>query len=224
MLPQFTNQSLLITALTHRSALNENLSDSVESNERLEFLGDAVLELATTKYLYRKLPHDQEGLLTAYRSALVKTTTLAEVAKILELGEKLFMSKGEEASGGRQNVSLLANSVEALLGALYLDQGFEAVEHFLETYLYPKLDEIQKKRLYKDAKSHLQELVQAKGLQAPDYVVVDEQGPDHDREFTVKAVIAGKEYGRGSGRSKQLAQQNAAQYVLEHLSELNLSV
>lgn len=222
-LPQFHNQDLLTTALTHRSALNENLSSSPESNERLEFLGDAVLELATTKFLYRRMPDEQEGMLTAYRSALVKTTTLAEVAKTLQLGEKLYMSKGEEASGGRKNVSLLANTVEAVLGALYLDQGFEAAEQFLVTHLYPKLEEIQKKRLYKDSKSQLQEYVQAKGLQTPDYVVVNEQGPDHDREFTVKALINGKEFGEGSGRSKQLAQQNAAQYVLDHLKLLGLA-
>src|SRR5664279_1859535 len=127
-LPSFHDTALLTTALTHRSALNEKLSTSPESNERLEFLGDAVLELATTRFLYNRLPNEQEGMLTAYRSALVKTTTLAEVAKVLGLGEKLYMSKGEEASGGRKNVGLLANTVEALLGALYLDQGFETAE------------------------------------------------------------------------------------------------
>ena len=117
-------------------------------------------------------------------------------------------------------MSLLANTVEEFLGALYLDQGFEAAEEFLKLHLYPKLGEIQEKRLYKDAKSHLQELVQAKGLQAPEYVVVSEEGPDHDRQFTIKAMINGTEYGRGAGKSKQLAQQNAAKYVLEHLSML----
>lgn len=217
-LPTFHNQKLLTTALTHRSALNEHLSDSAESNERLEFLGDAVLELATTKFLYNRLPDEQEGMLTAYRSALVKTTTLAEVAKSLGLGEKLFMSKGEEASGGRKNVSLLANTVEAVLGALYLDQGFDAAERFLQEHLYPKLAEIQQKRLYKDAKSQLQEHVQAQGFAAPEYVVVTEHGPDHDREFTVKVLIGGEERGRGMGKSKQLAQQSAAQFVLEHLN------
>jgi ribonuclease-3 len=222
-LPTFTNQALLTTALTHRSALNENLTTSPESNERLEFLGDAVLELATTRFLYNMMPDEQEGMLTAYRSALVKTTTLAEVARTLGLGEKLYMSKGEEASGGRQNVSLLANSVEALLGAMYLDQNFEAVEKFLAQHLYPKLQEIQQKKLYKDPKSQLQEYVQSVGFQAPEYIVVEEQGPDHDRQFTVKAVIGGKEYGQGTGKSKQLAQQNAAQYVLEHLHDLQIA-
>jgi len=220
-LPIFKNQDLLTTALTHRSALNEHLSTSQESNERLEFLGDAVLELATTKFLYHQLPHDQEGMLTAYRSALVKTTTLAEVAKTLQLGGQLFMSKGEEASGGRTNTSLLANGVEALLGALYLDQGFEVVEEFLAVHLFPKLEEIQTKRLYKDHKSQLQELVQAQGLEAPEYVVIEENGPDHDRQFTVKVMVGGKDAGVGKGRSKQLAQQEAARVVLEKTSVQN---
>jgi ribonuclease III len=220
-LPVFRNQDLLTTALTHRSALNEKTSTSIESNERLEFLGDAVLELSTTIFLYKELPQEQEGMLTAFRSALVKTTTLAEVAQVLNLGEKLYMSKGEEASGGRQNASLLANTVEALLGALYLDQGFDAVDAFLQKYLFPRLPDILQKKLYKDPKSHLQELVQAKGFDAPEYLVIDESGPDHDRQFTVKVLINGKEGGQGKGRSKQLAQQDAAQFVLDHQDSLD---
>ncbi|SRR5258708_2962458 len=214
-LPTFHNQDLLTTALTHRSALNEHLSTSSESNERLEFLGDAVLELITTKFLFSRLPHEQEGMLTAYRSALVKTTTLAAVSKSLNLGEKLFMSHGEEASGGRHNTGLLANALEAFIGGLYLDQGLDAVEVFLQEHLFPKFPEIQAKRLYKDAKSQLQELVQSKGMGAPEYIVIDESGPDHDRIFTVKVLIGNKEAGTGRGKSKQLAQQDAAQAVLE---------
>jgi len=219
-LPTFQNPALLTNALTHRSALNEHLSTSLESNERLEFLGDAVLELATTKFLFAEMPDEQEGMLTAYRSALVKTTTLADVAIELGLGEQLFMSKGEEASGGRQNTGLLANTVEAVIGALYLDQGFDAAYAFIEKHIFPRLDEIKQKKLYKDAKSQLQEYVQSKGLAAPDYVVIEESGPDHDREFTVKVLIDGLEAGRGKGKSKQLAQQAAAQSVLEHQDEL----
>jgi ribonuclease-3 len=215
-LPVFQNQDLLITALTHRSALNERLSTSPESNERLEFLGDAVLELATTQFLYNKLPHDQEGMLTAYRSALVKTTTLAEVASSLGLGKKLFMSKGEESSGGRQNAGLLANAMEAFLGALYLDQGYQVVYSFLEQQLFPRLAEIQSKKLYKDPKSQLQELVQSQGFGAPEYMVVAEEGPDHDRSFTVQVKVGGVVAGEGTGKSKQLAQQEAAQKVLDH--------
>jgi len=219
-LPTFQNQELLTNALTHRSALNEHLSTSLESNERLEFLGDAVLELAATQFLFKKMPDQQEGMLTAYRSALVKTTTLAEVALELELGERLLMSKGEEASGGRQNIGLLANTVEAVIGALYLDQGFDAAYNFIESVVFPRLDEIKEKKLYKDAKSQLQELVQAKGFNAPEYIVIEESGPDHDRQFTIKVLIDGLESGRGKGKSKQLAQQSAAQYVLEHLEDL----
>jgi ribonuclease-3 len=217
MLPSFHNQQLLTTALTHRSALNENISTSSESNERLEFLGDAILELATTQFLFDKLPTEQEGILTAYRSALVKTTTLAEVALELGLGEKLFMSRGEEATGGRTNVSLLADTFEAVIGALYLDQGYEAVKTFLDMHLFPKFAMIQQQKLYKDAKSQLQELVQAQGFEAPAYEVIQEVGPDHDKEFTVQVLVGSQVKGTGTGKSKQQAQQAAAAQALATL-------
>jgi ribonuclease III len=215
MLPSFQNQALLHNALTHRSALNENISPSSDSNERLEFLGDAVLELATTEFLYDKFPKEPEGILTAYRSALVKTTTLAELAQELSLGDKLYMSKGEEATGGRDNIGLLADTMEAIIGALYLDQGFEAVKTFLNQYLFVKFADIKKQKLYRDAKSMLQEVVQAQGFDAPTYEVVQEVGPDHDKQFTVKVVVGKSEAGRGSGKSKQAAQQAAAAQALE---------
>ncbi|MGD9129905.1 MAG: ribonuclease III [Candidatus Woesebacteria bacterium] len=221
MLPKFKDKSLLITALTHRSALNEKENSGTtarQSNERLEFLGDAVLELATTRFLFHKFPKEPEGVLTAFRSALVKTTTLAEMASDLKLGEKLFMSKGEEATGGRENESLLADAVEALIGAIYLDQGFEKVEVFLSKKLFPKFAEIKKNKLYKDAKSLLQEEVQAQGQPTPVYKVVKELGPDHDKEFTVDVVVGAKVYGSGIGKSKQLAQQQAARKALEKFS------
>jgi len=213
--PLFKKQELLITALTHRSALNEHISTSTESNERLEFLGDAVLELVATDFLYERFPTEQEGALTVYRSALVKTTTLAVVAQELELGQKLYMSKGEEASNGRENTGLLANAFEALLGAIYLDQGIEAVRDLLNTVLFPKMDSILQNQLYKHAKSQLQEVLQAKGIPAPDYVVIGETGPDHDRQFTVKAVVNGTDTATGTGKSKQLAQEAAAAALLE---------
>lgn len=215
----FHNQELLTTALTHRSALNEQSSVSKESNERLEFLGDAVLELVTTQYLFELQPDDQEGMLTAYRSALVKTETLAEVAKQIELGQALYMSKGEEATGGRQNVGILADSVEAFLGAMYLDQGLEAVEEFLKKYLFVKLPEIKQKKLYRDGKSLLQEVVQSRGLGAPSYEVLNEEGPDHDKLFRVAVLVDGVKIGEGSGRSKQSAQQEAAREALEKYDE-----
>jgi ribonuclease-3 len=215
MLPTFHNQDLLITALTHRSALNEHLSTSKESNERLEYLGDAVLELATTIFLFERFPNEPEGILTAYRSALVKTTTLAEVAKELGLGEKLYMSKGEEAGGGRHNEGLLANVVEATIGALYLDQGFDQVVKFLTEHLFPKFDEIYQHKAYKDPKSDLQEKVQAQGKNTPSYEVLSEQGPDHDKIFTVAVFIDGNQLAQGTGKSKQAAQQAAAEKALE---------
>lgn len=218
MLPTFRQPQLLVTALTHRSALNEHISSSVESNERFEFLGDAVLELATTQFLFDRFPDEPEGSLTAYRSALVRTTTLAQVASTLNLGQRLYMSKGEEASGGRDNPSLLADTFEAVIGALFLDQGLEAVREFLTEHLFPLFEEIQAQRLYKDPKSELQEVVQAKGFAAPAYEVVGEQGPDHDKEFTVEVQIDGRAYGRGTGKSKQQAQQAAADQALKQFS------
>ncbi|MBD3279703.1 MAG: ribonuclease III, partial [Candidatus Pacebacteria bacterium] len=183
MLPQFQNLDLLVTALTHRSALNEREASGTtaqESNERLEFLGDAVLELITTEFLFEKFPQDPEGMLTAYRSALVKTSTLAAAAQELKLGEKMYLSKGEEATGGRENESLLADTFEAVIGALYLDQSYQAVKEFLEQHLFVKFKKIKTQRLYKDPKSLLQETVQAQGSNTPIYQVVSETGPDHD--------------------------------------------
>ena len=215
MLPTFLNPQLLETALTHRSALNERGSTAIESNERLEFLGDAVLELSTTEYLFTEFPQEPEGVLTAYRSALVKTTSLAEVAKSLGLGERLKMSKGEESTGGRNNPSLLANTLEAVIGALYLDQGFTAADTFLRENLFVTVATILKDKLYKDPKSELQEKVQARGFETPNYVVISEAGPDHDKEFTVEVQVGGKPVASGMGKSKQQAQQAAAQAALK---------
>jgi ribonuclease-3 len=216
-LPTFTNPLLLETALTHRSALNERLSRATESNERLEFLGDAVLELISTEYLYSRCQAAPEGVLTAYRSALVKTTTLARVAKKLQLGERLYLSRGEEVTGGRTNVSLLADTVEAVIGALYLDQGYAVAQAFVETHILSLFDEVVQQRLYKDAKSDLQELVQSKKWPTPEYTVLEATGPDHEKNFVIEVVINGAPFARGEGRSKQLAQQEAAAAALEKL-------
>lgn len=212
------DQQLLVTALTHRSALNEKETSGTtaqESNERLEFLGDAVLELATTEFLFNKFPDEPEGVLTTYRSALVKTGTLATVARGLKLGEQIYMSKGEEATGGRDNDSLLADTLEAVLGALYLDQGYQQVKMFLEKKLFPKFQEIKENKLYRDPKSLFQEHVQSKGMATPTYEVIKEIGPDHNKEFTVNVLVAGKIMGTGKGKSKQLAQQAAAKKALQ---------
>jgi len=217
MIPKFSNQSLLDRALTHRSALNEGISPVDQSNERLEFLGDAVLELATTEFLFNKLPHEQEGTLTAFRSALVRTRTLAGVARTIGLGELLYMSKGEEAGGGRKNDSLLENSMEALIGAIYLDQGYEPARDFLTEHLFPEFETIQEENLHIDSKSHLQEIVQAQGKAAPTYTIVKHSGPDHDRTFVAEVLVSDEPLGRGEGKSKREAQQAAAQAALDSL-------
>jgi len=221
MFPKFKNPALLETALSHRSSLNEAASGSTSpvSYERFEYLGDAVLEMATTEWLFEAHPDEPEGVLTAYRSALVKTTTLAQAARELKLGEKMYMSKGEEATGGRENEGLLADVFEAVIGALYLDQGYEPVKKFLEKQLFPKFAQIKKDKLYRDNKSFYQEVVQARKLPTPTYRVKDEIGPDHSKAFTVDVLVGGKVTGTGTGKSKQLAQQEAAREALEKLME-----
>lgn len=217
----FRDPALLTTALSHRSSLNEKSQSgttATESNERLEFLGDAVLELAATLYLYQQRPDEDEGKLTAYRSALVRTETLAELAKELGLDQQMYLSKGEEQGGGRSNQSLLADLMEAVIGALYLDQGFAAVEAFLQTHLFPKFAQILTARSYKDQKSLLQEQVQAKSLGTPVYRVVRALGPDHDKEFTVEVTVDGQVWGVGTGHSKQIASQAAAGAALQKIA------
>lgn len=212
------NQDLLSLAFTHRSYLNEN-ADIKEHNERLEFLGDAVLELATSEFLYKKFPLIPEGELTAYRAALVKTTSLANVATKLGFGTQLKLSKGEEMSGGRQNSSLLADTFEAVVGAIYLDQGFGPAVTFLATHLFPEIDRIIDQKLFKDFKSSLQEYVQAHGSSSPEYKVIDETGPDHSKIFTIEVRVDNKQVATGSGKSKQEAQQQAAKCALEKLGQ-----
>lgn len=211
------DEKLKDKAFTHRSYLNESGNDFEESNERLEYLGDAVLELAVSEHLFHYFPDRPEGDLTSIRAALVKTTTLAEVAQKLHLGDKLYMSRGEEQTGGRQNPSLLANTFEAVIGAIYLDSGFETVVEFLKKHLFTKTDEIVANNLHKDFKSSVQEKVQADGHPTPTYQVIDESGPDHIKNFTVALLVGDKEISRGSGKSKQSAQQQAAKNALAKL-------
>lgn len=220
MIVDFKDPQLLITALSHRSSLNEKSQSgttAMESNERLEFLGDAVLELAATLYLYESCPNEDEGKLTAYRSALVRTETLAKLAKELKLNEEMFLSKGEERGGGRENESLLADLMEAVIGAMYLDQGFPAVQKFLAKHLFPKFNDILENKSYKDQKSLLQEEVQARSLSTPVYRVIKAIGPDHDKEFTVEVLVGEEVWGVGTGHSKQIAQQAAASAALQKL-------
>lgn len=213
------NAQLLEKAFTHRSYLNESSVEVTESNERLEYLGDAVLELAVSEYLYNRFSDKPEGELTSLRAALVKTTTLATVATTLGLGEQLHMSKGEEQTGGRKNQSLLANTFEAVIGAIYLDSGFATVVTFLEKHLFVFTDDIIANNLHRDFKSTFQERVQALGHPTPTYDVLEEEGPDHDKLFTVALLVGDKAITKGSGKSKQLAQQEAARLGLQKLDE-----
>jgi len=212
---EFGDEELLKKALTHRSYLNE--SNLLESNERMEFLGDAVIELVVSSYLYGKYVGEQEGILTNYRSALVKTETLANCARKLRLGEELKMSKGEEQNNGRENTSLLANTFEAVMGAIYLDQGIGSVELVLHKVLLPELEEIIRSKSYVDFKSKLQAVVQERMKVTPTYKVTKEVGPDHDKLFYVTCRAGRTELGKGEGKSKQHAEQAAAEESLRKL-------
>lgn len=213
---KFSNLALLEEALRHRSYLNEHKNTKLESNERLEFLGDAVLELVSTEFLFAKYPERAEGDLTSFRAALVRTESLAESSLKLGVSEYLYMSKGEEATGGRTRPYILANTFEALVGAIYLDQGYEAAKKFITENIIPKIDKIVKDRLDIDNKSKLQEIAQNFLKQTPTYKVVSESGPDHDKKFEVSVIINNKTYGTGIGKSKQEAEQNAAKKALNN--------
>jgi len=214
----FINKQLCIEAFTHRSFLNES-KEKVPSNERLEFLGDAVLEIVVSEYLFEAFPQYPEGILTQLRSSIVRTETLAKVSRKLLLGEQLRLSKGEEEHGGRTNQSILANTFEALVGALYLDRGMNTAKAFIKTHLFPYIGDIVKKRSYRDAKSQLQEIVQERRKITPVYTVLDEEGPDHQKIFTVGVFVGEEEIGRGTGRNKQSAENNAAVEALKKYSE-----
>ncbi len=213
----FKDKGLLEQAFIHRSYLNESEEFS-ESNERLEFLGDSVLQVLTSTYLYHKFPESAEGQLTNLRSAVVRTTTLAAVARQLNLGPVLKMSKGEEDSGGRQNDSLLANTFEAILGALYLDSGIPVANRFLEEILFPKIEEIVRENIIFDYKSLVQETAQKKYKKSPSYQILTASGPDHDRLFTVGLFLRKEKIGEGTGKNKQAAEQAAAKSALEKLT------
>ncbi|MDB5189710.1 MAG: Ribonuclease 3 [Parcubacteria group bacterium] len=210
----FKNPALLEEALTHRSYLNENKSSKAH-NERLEFLGDAVLELAVTHFLYFKYPNKPEGDLTAFRAALVNTYSLADTAEAIGLNDMLLLSKGESKDTGRARQIILANAFEALLGAIYLDQGYETAEAFLAKHLYAKIDAVVQERSWQDAKSKFQELAQEKKGTTPNYKTMKEVGPDHDKRFTVGVYLGEKQIAQGEGLSKQEAEQSAAQAAIE---------
>lgn len=211
----FKNLDFLIEALTHRSYLNEHRDAKQNHNERLEFLGDAVLELAATRFLFDRFPLKPEGELTAYRAALVNTVSLAAVAQTLGINDILLLSKGEAKDTGRARDVILANAFEAITGALYLDQGYDAAEAFLAKNLFPNIDDVIARRAWQDAKSRFQEMAQEKKGITPAYKTLSETGPDHARTFVVGVFLGTDEIARGEGKSKQDAEQVAAQAGLD---------
>ena len=210
----FINKDLLTQAFVHRSYLNENPDFALSNNERLEFLGDAVLELVVTKELFEQNPDKSEGELTSWRASLVNAKMLAEVAKEVDLSSFLLLSKGEEQEIGKGRDYILANTFEAFVGALYLDQGLEKVKTFIITYLIPKLPHIIEEGLFMDAKSTFQEKAQEKVQLTPTYRVLEESGPDHSKLFVVGVFLDEEQAGRGEGSSKQEAEVEAARDAL----------
>ena len=215
----FENSDLLETALTHRSYLNEHQGAKIENNERLEYLGDAVLELIISDYIFRKYTDKAEGELTSIRSAVVRTESLAEQSRELGIGENLRMSKGEKDSGGKDKDYLLANAYEAVLGAIYMDRGMEECVNFVNRTLVPKIDHIVENHLFVDPKTQAQEIIQARYKTTPTYVIVKEEGPDHDKKFTVALRINNKEKAQGQGTSKQKAEESAALAAIEEIEK-----
>lgn len=212
---QFNDIAHLLTAVTHRSYLNEHRDATWDHNERLEFLGDAVLELVVTDFLFKKYPDKPEGELTAVRAALVNTVSLAAASEKLGINDFLLMSKGEAKDVGRARQYILANAFEACIGAMYLDHGYDTAAQFIADQLFAKTDEIVRKRLWQDPKSRFQELAQEHVSITPTYETIAQDGPDHDRVFTVGVYLKSDLVAEGRGRSKQEAEQAAAEKAVE---------
>ena len=210
---EFTNIELLVTALTHRSYVNEHRKSVHEHNERLEFLGDAVLELAVTEYLFMNFS-EPEGILTAWRAALVRTESIGSAGDALGYGPLIRMSKGEKNGSDRAHLQILANAFEAVIGAIYLERGFDDARNFIQKYIIVKLDGILQSGSWRDPKSYLQEISQRVDGQTPVYKVLGEEGPDHDKVFTLGVFVGETLMGRGTGPSKQIAQQQAARQAI----------
>ncbi|MCA9372247.1 ribonuclease III [Candidatus Woesebacteria bacterium] len=214
----FHNQQLLKNVFVHRSYLNEHRSFSLPSNEKLEFLGDSVLSLTTSIYLYKEYPQLHEGDYTDIKAAIVRTESLGEAAKKLDLGSHLLLSKGEEASGGRSKITLLADCMEALIAAIFIDQGFEKAYMFIADHLFGNtLKEIIESKSYLSPKSHLQQWTQARYKQLPKYKLVSEKGPEHDKTFTIEVRVKDQSIAQASGDSKKKAEEKAAANALEKL-------
>lgn len=216
---KFSRIELLALALTHKSFINENPDAGIDSNERLEFLGDGVVDMVTGRRLYDLLPDATEGELTVRRSHVVRKETLARAGRRLDIGKLLVMGRGEEASGGRARTSNLANAVEALIGAVYLDAGMRGVEEFIDRCLGEEIESSARSETLKDPKSALQELLQSRKEKAPSYSLVSAAGDEHDRRFVVEVCLNGKTLGRGEGRRKIDAEREAATVALKYLEE-----
>lgn len=211
----FKDKDLLKQAFIHRSYINENPNVGFSHNERLEFLGDAVLELIVTDFLYKKYPNYAEGELTALRSALVNAIIISEVASNIGMNDFLLLSRGESKDHGKARQYILANTYEAYVGALYLDQGYGAADKFIRDTLLPKTEEIVSKKLWRDSKSLVQEKAQEYESVTPSYKVLSESGPDHDKHFTVGIFFGSSHIAEGKGKSKQEAEQKAAEAALK---------
>jgi ribonuclease III len=216
---KFHNKSLLNRALTHRSYINEASTDHLQDNERLEYLGDSVLALVVNEYLFKHFDSYAEGDLAKIKSAIVSEAELAKVAQGLNLGDFILMGKGEEQSGGRERSSILANTMEAVIGAVYLDSGLKEARKFILPLLKRDIERIDQKSYLRDPKTTLQEYVQKKHKQKPEYSVLKEKGPDHDKLFTVTLSINGKVVTEGKGSSKRKAEMDAAANALKLIEE-----
>jgi ribonuclease III len=211
---EFTNIDLLVTALTHRSYVNEHRKSVSEHNERLEFLGDAVLELVVTDFLFRNY-EEAEGILTSWRAALVRTESIGDAGQKLGYEPLVRMSRGEKQGSERARLQILANAFEALIGAIYLERGYDDAAEFIMKHIASKLEGILKEGSWRDPKSHLQEVMQRKDGVTPRYVVLEEVGPDHDKVFTLGVYAGDRLVSKGTGPSKQAAQQEAAKAALK---------
>lgn len=216
---KFKEKSLLNRSLIHRSYVNESSTDKIKDNERLEYLGDSVLGLIVNEYLFKRFEDYPEGDLAKIKSAVVSEATLAKVARDIDLGNYLLMGKGEELSGGRDRSSILANSFEALIGAVYLDSGLRECRKFILSLLKKDIERIDRMTYLRDPKTTLQEYVQKKYKERPVYEVVEERGPDHKKEFIVRLLIKGNEVSRGTGSSKRKAEMLAAEQILKKIEK-----
>jgi len=216
---KFKDKNLLDRALVHRSYVNESPTNKIKDNERLEYLGDSVLGLVVNEYLFKRFEDYPEGDLAKIKSAVVSESTLAKVAREINLGNFLLMGKGEELNGGRDRTSILANSFEALIGAVYLDRGIKDCRNFILTLLKKDIERIDRMTYLRDPKTTLQEYVQKKYKERPVYEIVEEKGPDHKKEFIVRLVVNGKELAIGSGSSKRKAEMTAAEDILKKIDK-----